>query len=264
MKTVFLKYLLLLWVVCLSSCNKVAVTGEGLTHKQANHIIAVLSTQGISANATKSGRKASDGYQVVVKRNKYLEAVQILDDNGLPEEEDRSYKYLNYDNNFLAVNSKEIEALKSDRALAVQLEELLTNHNGVSSAKVMLRQASVAPDSVGVAVVLKTRNSSVLTANEVTELVKIVVPELASEKIKVLISSEQEQKVFVNGVEVENGKILKVPLESLLYWNVAEGDEVALISFFFVMVALSGFVCFVIGYSFSNQKKNQKILLLMM
>jgi type III secretory pathway lipoprotein EscJ len=262
MKLNSVRYILLpLMAFFLCACNEVSVTGEGLSHKQANRIIAVLSAQGIPATAEKSGRKSSDGYHVLVKHNKYLEAVQILDNNGLPEEEDPSLKYLSSQGGFLSSNSKEIEALRADRALAVQIEDLFSNHAGVISAKAIVRQRSVMADSEGAAIIVRLRKEDALSQEDIEQLVQLVLPNIPLEKVKVISTVQEETEVLVNGVTLKNGEIVKVPLVSLLFWNVVEGDQYGLIMTFFAAVLLSGFICATLGYLLANfrysvRKKN--------
>ena len=116
-------------------------------------------------------------------------------------------------------------------------------------------------DSEGAAIIVRLRKEDALSQEDIEQLVQLVLPNIPLEKVKVISTVQEETEVLVNGVTLKNGEIVKVPLVSLLFWNVVEGDQYGLIMTFFAAVLLSGFICATLGYLLANfrysvRKKN--------
>ena len=106
----------------LSACQNSEVAHD-LSERQANEIIAVLSEQGIPAAASR-GTGARARFIVQVPSNHYSEAVSILHYEGLPKLEEPSVNELLSPKGFLP-NSRELESMRIDRAIATELENML-------------------------------------------------------------------------------------------------------------------------------------------
>ncbi len=164
--------LLLLSSALLCGCNTVAVQDE-LTQEQATEIVAALSSQGVSAFAQReTGGRGR--YRVEVKRGAYSDAIQILHERGLPSESRATFSELIAPRG-LVPDSREIEALRLDRALAAELEEALENNPAVASARVVVRVSSVPMEFAGeaersgVSVSLRIRPGTEVTESEAQE-----------------------------------------------------------------------------------------------
>jgi len=120
----------------LSGCDSIYVA-EDLSQKQARQVVAALNQNGIGAVAERqSGGGAK--YSVEISKKNYARATALLSEKNLPTEERASFEDLTSQSGLLP-RSREMEALSLDRALAVQLEELLLQNPKVRSSKVVIR-----------------------------------------------------------------------------------------------------------------------------
>ena len=248
MLKVFFRIIFLFSVLLLSACNDEQITDGGLTHKQANVIIATLGEKGIFATAEKSGRRASDGYFITVKSNNYLDAIKILNANDLPKEEDPYLKYLTKDDGFFSIKSKDIEGLKKDKILADQLEQLILNISNVKDVKVAVKNSNVKSDEVGVAITIMSSKTITNLSDELKKIVQTIIPNIPLERIRIitsLVNSEEED----NSSEQENNlKLRNSPAEKFFYWNVAVGDSRSLLIVLFIIIFSCSMICLLVGY----------------
>ncbi len=239
----------------LTACNEQSVR-DSITQKQANEIVAALSGYGITASVIKSGRGASGAYSVTVKRPQFTEAVKIIQDLGLPTEPEMSLREL-LTQHGLVPNPREIEALRVDRALSAELEELLENHPAVISARAVVRKFAAAGDKLGVSLVLRTRPSAPLLRDEVLRIVQTTIPGTSPESVEILSSEDlplQAENTKVAGVVRQGGQLISVPLVPFLFWRVPEGDRSGLVLAFLGVLIGMGAAGAVIGMTVSHLK----------
>ena len=139
-----LAFILLFCCGCLTGCGDVDLVSD-VSQSKANQIVALLSQNGVEAMAT----RASGGrgrYTVDVDRSSYSRAVTLISEAGLPGEDEQSFSDLVTSHGMLP-NSREIEALRVDRALGLELEEQLRAHPGVVAARVVVRMNFVKNNS---------------------------------------------------------------------------------------------------------------------
>lgn len=249
---------LALLALLLAACNKVPVA-QSLTQNQATEIVAVLNSQGIGAEANREigGR---DRYDVQVKHGDYSEAVAVLHAKGLPSEARPSFNELIAQRGIIP-NSREIEFLRLDRALAAEIEETLHNNPGIVNARVVVRvhalqntgSESVEP---GVSVVVLTRTGAVIDRSEIAAVVTRAVPGVSEDKVFVSIHAVPPDEGVLSTEGVMNagsGRVLRVPLTPFLWvWRVPESEynslALTLFGVILMVLVLGGVVGFWYAY----------------
>lgn len=240
--------LIIVLVVFLNGCNTVPIS-EDLSQSQANEIVAALSERGISASATReTGGRGN--FTVEIKRNYYTQAITLLQQLGLPGEKQPSFQELISPRGIIP-NSREIEALRLDRARAAEIEDLLKSIPGVVSTRVVVRSGN----NAGVSVLITTRAGVSFNESEVFEIVTRAVPGVERERI-FLAQHDQEKLPGVDTVQGAlnqgEGRVVALPLTIFLGgWRVPEDDYNSLalvLVFLMVMLFLLGWV---IGFWYS-------------
>lgn len=209
----------------LSACNTVPVS-ENISQKQAIEIVAALGKNGISAVAEKESAGRGK-YSVEVKRAQYAQAVALLQLNSLPAPEEPSFSDLIAQKGILP-NSREIEALRLDRAMAAELEEALQAHPSVAAVKVIVRQNSLAEKpEPGVSAVIRLKPGTEINLDSIRAVIQKTVPGVHPENISVEASVfTQNPAVLANeGVQNVAGEVIRRPLANFLWlWSIPEDD----------------------------------------
>ncbi|MBN8548294.1 MAG: hypothetical protein J0M12_03140 [Deltaproteobacteria bacterium] len=249
MASKMIKLGLLLLCLLLSGCNTVPVA-EDVSQTQANEIVAILSDHGISAMASReSGGKAK--YTVEVKRSYYSQAVSLLHEKGLPGERKSSFNEL-ISQNGLIPNSREMDALKLDHALATEVEEMMQNAPGIASARAIVRLNFLKNEQQpAVAVVVQSRPGAVVKPEDLVTLISQIIPGIQKERVTVSVSSaaETEKLSGSEGVFNDNGRVLRVPLAPFFFfWRVPEDDYNQIALLLFACIAVVAGVGAVFGY----------------
>jgi len=222
--------LLLALVLLLSGCNEVSVS-DNISQRQANQIVVALSAFGIPAEVEKSGRGQTNAYSVLVRRRNYAEALRIIEERNLPSKPDESLQDLIAQKGLMP-NPREIEALRTDRAMSKELEDLLENHAGVASAKAVVRKFAAGEGAKpGVSLVLQLREEGKLSKEEVVPLLQKVVPNIAAEDVNVIFSTREQPRTggeVVGVIGGPPGQAISLPLVPFLLWRVPAGDRYGL------------------------------------
>jgi len=123
-------------LVFLISCNNSKEITQNINAKQSAQIIVALNHVGIQSERvlTSSGRKTE--YKVLVSNNDYARALEILTEYELPKKESKEFETLINDSSYL---SSDLNSIKVNRALSLELERLLMEFPGVISANVLVR-----------------------------------------------------------------------------------------------------------------------------
>ena len=245
--------------VCVVGCKSVSVQDD-LDQKQANQIVSVLHAHGIAASASR-GRGGRSKYSVSVNSRQYSEAVSILTSKGLPGDPHVSFQELVAQRGLLP-NSREIEALRLDYALAVQLEETIQNFPQVAVSKVVVRSHSIGPEQEpSVSVVLQLVPGAKLDPAEVTNVVENAAPEVDSEKVSISMQAAMDSTPIKveEGVVNVDGNVIRVPLVPFLVgWRVPKDDYIDLalaLVVFLIAMAFLGIVC---GYWYATYKYSRE------
>ncbi len=215
-----------LLLVGFSACERVQVA-EDLNQQEAHEVINVLSQAGIQSESERGRGGSSAKYSVGVSRSDYTAAIKLLAQNSLPRESELSFSDL-LEPKGLIPNSREIEALRVDYALARELEELIANKAGVLSVKAAVRMHFSGADAAGpqVALVVKQKEKAAVNAGMLVPIVQSLVPGVAVDNIRVDLSvAEAPQSDFARyGIKNTSAGIIAVPLVPFLFWNIP-GDE---------------------------------------
>jgi type III secretory pathway lipoprotein EscJ len=226
-----IKLLLRCILLCLclgsfSACERVQVA-EDLNQQEAHEVINVLSQAGIQSESERGRGGSSAKYSVGVGRSDYTAAIKLLAQNSLPRERGLSFSEL-IEPKGLIPNSREIEALRVDQAIARQLEELIANKAGVLSVKAAVRMHFSGGESAGPQVALVIRQTSKASVNSVmlVPIIQSMVPGIPVENIRIDLSeAESTQSDYARyGIKTSAGGIIAVPLVPFLFWNIP-GDE---------------------------------------
>ena len=226
----------------LSGCGDSSVA-DGLAQRDANEIVAALRARGIEASTEKE-RGAKGRYTVSVSSDQFGEAAAALTELGLPAEQKLSFGELVAPSGILP-SSREVEALRLDRASAAEIEALLSQHPGVASAGVIVRmRAAQSGESPAVSVVVQKRAGDTLNEAAVREIVVRAVPGIRPEGIVLMIAEQRPPPVVADS----SGASL-VPF--LVFWRVPQDDygglSLLLLGLLVGITALAGLAGYIYG-----------------
>lgn len=245
--------LLLLLCLALTGCSRRAVV-EDLSQGEANHIVALLNGFGIHSFAERA-RGGRSKYSVEVKQSDYAEAVSLLAIHELPGEQRISFAELIEQQGFIP-NSREIETLRLDHAMAVELEEALENHPAVVRARAVIRSHTAStPAEAGASIVIQRYEDRELAEEAIKELVVHSVPGLAREKVTISISPFKIREGRLQRVGVSGGTdvAVAIPLVPFLTWSIPEDDFSDVILTLLLLGASALVVGGVAGYMAGNR-----------
>lgn len=246
----------------LSGCNDVPVAQE-VGQKEANQIVALLAANGIPAAASRES-SGKGRYSVNVSSRNYSPSVVLMSQNDLPRDDQSPINDLIAQHG-LVPNSREVEALRLDRALALELQELLAAHPAVVSAKVAVRLNFLGnAGEPAVSAVIQASAPDALTADAVAELVGSSVPGVKRDNIKVLVQSAPNSAAAAQGegagVYRKGQAAMHVPLASFLWWRVAEGDaaSITLVASLCLLIMLVAGA--LLGYWYGFFKQSRQVI----
>jgi type III secretory pathway lipoprotein EscJ len=238
----------------LAGCQGKEVAGA-LSQREANEILSLLNDNGIAGDLEKEAG-GRGRYGVVVASAVYPEAVSLLHSKGLPAERRANFDEL-VSGSGLMPPSRDAENLKIDRAIAVQLEELLRTYPGVSKAGVVasIRNGGVEPT---VAVVLSRKTGVVLDLEDVKQLIVRAVANLKLENIALSVKDEVATSPSPN---IVRGAGQLVPF--LGWWKVPEdqynGIAMSLLTVLLVVGVTSGLIGYFFG-QYSSVNDTEELL----
>lgn len=245
--------LLCLILASISSCSGSPIA-QDISQVQANEIVAVLNASGISAVAQReTGGKGK--YSVEVRRADYSQAVTILHERKLPGETRATFAELVMPSGLLP-NSREMDSLRLDRALATELEDLLATHADVFKVRAVVRMHFLRDGlEPGVSLVIQERVGRGVSQKEILDVVSRIVPGIKPEQIVLAVhpaSVEQSGGFSAEGAHNVAGTVVRVPLTPFLhFWRVPEDEYVQIVGvvalFLFVVAVVGG----IVGYWYS-------------
>lgn len=245
----------------LSSCRAVSIADD-INQTQANQIVALLHSHGISAYA-RHDSAGKDKYSIEVDRSYYSQAKTLLAEKNWPGPIKPNISELTASRGLIP-NSREMESLRIDNARAVEVEEILQAHPSILMAKAVVHFSAASEDSQrGVSIILQTRNGSNLNKADIEKIVAHVLPGVSSEKILVDIQEEvkPDSGQEIVGVLNDDGKVQKVPLVPFLFnWKVPEDDYNAMVYILITCFALLAIIGGLIGYWFGYYMHSKQFL----
>ncbi len=235
---------LVLFVFLCLGCGKTPVA-QDLTQRQANEIVALLSSKGIVAIAHKeSGGRGL--FSVQINPDQYPSAASLLHERGLPSEARPSARELLTPHGIIP-SSRQMEAMRLDYVLASQIEEMLQSHAAVSQARSVVRlnfvQEGQAPSA---SVVIELRAGAPAVDREViAALVQRAIPGIPPENLSITISASTEPASTAVGSHLVAADQL---VDFLWFWRVPAGDYLGLALLFSVALLLVGAAAVAVGY----------------
>lgn len=183
---------LLLICLCLAAC-KVEVYG-GLSEDQANLMLGTLLKRGIDVVKEDKGK---NGFTIMVEENQLVQALDILQENSLPQE-----KYKNIGEVFSGqgmISSPSEEDARMAYAIAQELSETFSRIDGVLTARVHVVMGKVdeavnlriAP-SVGVFIRHNPDSAVVNMVSKIREISARSVPGLTTDNVSVMLVPVRE------------------------------------------------------------------------
>jgi type III secretory pathway lipoprotein EscJ len=158
----------------MSGCGSTPVADD-VGQREANQIVSVLEERGIPAQVSKA-RGSKGKYSVAVADARYSEAAGILTQVGLPADKKASFQEMIATNGIIPP-SREVEALRVDRAAAAEIEDILRARPEVAGVSVLLRARAF--DSKGVpsaTVVIQRRAGVEIDLDTVRQIAARAVP----------------------------------------------------------------------------------------
>lgn len=236
-----LKTILMAWCfACIASgCGSTPVADD-VDQREVNEIVAALSKHSVEARPVKA-RGAKGRYSVVVDDGDFTRAAQVLTRLGFPTEKKPSFEDLTTGNGFIPP-SREVEALRLDRAIAAELEEVIRSRSDVSTVSVLVRMHSRdAHERATVTVIAQSVGAATFDVSEVREIAKRAVPGIQSDDVYVSVSPTRDREGVQAGQQHELVSFLGV-------WRVPAEDHGGLVILVVVLVAASALLAGLAGY----------------
>lgn len=255
-----LRVLLAVLLGFLAGCGGTPVS-QDLTQNEANEIVAMLTSQGISA-VSKREVGGRGFYSVEIRDDRYPEAISLLHAKGLPRERSPWVKEI-LSSQGIIPSSREIESLRLDYALGAQIEDILRTHPAVSAARVIVRMNSIKEGEEPSAVaVVQIRSGAKVAVEEFPQLILGSVPGLKLEHIKVVqgdVKDEGGKKHVTVGVTDEGTYLLQVPLVPFLFfWRVPQSEYTGLALTILGVLFIVGAMGIGLGYWSGLYRQSQK------
>lgn len=243
------RVLFLLLIGLLSACQGEQV-GSGLDQNRANHMVAALSARGIGAVARKeAGGRGTFG--VWVEKSARGEAAVLIDEQGLLEKGSSSFEDL-ISNQGILPSSREVEQLKVDRAVAIEVERLIENIPGVVSARAIVRQSFLKEsEQPTVSVVIEDESEAQGRQEQFAAIVLSAVPGVLRDRILIAVEHSKVDNDLRREIGILNikGKPIPLPLENFLgIWRVPKDDYSSLAYTLVALIAACIFIGGIIGY----------------
>lgn len=180
-------------VFSICGCGSKPVATD-LSQREAHEIISLLQDSGIDSTADRDrGGKAK--FTVSVSAAEYLKSIKILHEHNLPAEHTVSFNDLIGESGLLPA-SRDVESMRIDRAMAMEVEELLGAMPGVASSAVVVRAKSAEQGSVpSIAVVVQKRGAEVVDQEKIKELVGRAMPNIAPDNISITIEQTKNDGI---------------------------------------------------------------------
>jgi len=249
-------FALLALSLLLTACGSVPVADD-LSQNQANQIVSVLNSSGVSAVAERQ-TGARGGYVVKVSSSRYARAIDIITQKNLPSPVQESFADIIAPKGFMP-DSREMEALRLDHALSVQLQELLSSLPKVKSARAIVRRHFLQPRSnPGVSITIGYAENHPPDHEAVRSLVSQVVSGIDPEKISLSIFELESDSLMTleEGVFNQDGQVMRIPLAKFIFgWRVPEEDYRGIVLFMVAFGLILGLMGTLVGYWYGYVKQ---------
>lgn len=253
-----LRFVCLLLVLLLSACRSEKIA-ENVTQYQAHQIISHLNRQGISAT-TEAAIGAKDRYSISVDSSDRLVAIDLISSTNLLPKPGSDFNELTKAQGFLP-NSRAVENLRIDHAIALELEELLGQLPEVSQAKAIVRLNYLEDQQTPmVSLSLVVENKELVDQAQLISVIQKSVPGVSQENIVIMLNSKvSTSSVYeVTGIQKDGTRLVPVSLVPFLFWRVPAGTEKELGMSLLVILILIGIAAYVVGNFLGKNKSSRK------
>ena len=237
----------------MTACKE-EIVARNLDQKQANEIVSVFSKFKISSKVTKD-INSKKLLMIKVARDDYEEAASILTVKGLPKDKGASFSEVISHHGILP-DSKRMEDLRLDKALALEIEDTLAKINEFSNVSVVVRKeylGELAKPQVSVLLISNVEDEYINYDN-VFDIIQTAIPGIEKDNIKIIVEMESNNDLlngnFAKSLDKDNPKLIR--LEKFLgKFNVSKDDYSRLsmfyisslfISFFLGAIAISAYI----------------------
>lgn len=235
--------------IALSACDSKSVADD-VTQREANEIVAVLGKSDISSDTVKQ-RGGKGRYAVVVDSSDFAAAAETLTRLGLPAEKRPSFEELTSGNGIIPP-SHEVESLRLDRALAVELEGLFLSRGDLSQISVIVRSHSCRSGERPMVTVLAQRLAGAqVDATALREVARRAVPGILDDDVYVSVSDGN----FGAGgaaVKVASATQGEELVSFLGFWRVPANDYAGVVLAVLGLLVLAAGLSGLAGYLFGQ------------
>jgi len=222
-----------------------APVADDVGQREANEIVAVLRERGIKGYVTR-GKGASARYSVSVTSSDFGEAASILSRLGLPGERKATFQEMTASSGIIP-SSREVEALRMDRALAAQIEDMLRTRSDVYVASAVVRNHAVLGQGrPAVSIVVQRYPNGKLSEQELKDMVAHSVFGVSRDDVYVSLMDAQG---FQSDSANHHGSGADELVPFLVYWRVPASEYnqlaallVGLLVFAAALAALAGYI----------------------
>lgn len=182
------KYLFFLFVLLLAACREVTLV-DNQRQSDAAKIVALLGDEGIDAAAMESDPSFRGKYRVTIPSDRYAAAMSSITRHGYPKNETQTFAELT-ESSALTPASREVEAIKADRAVAVEIEQVLSSFNGIEAPSVLVRHHQCKRSELSTVVVIGDVTKD-FTDTQRAELLRVVtqaVPGIVSDNVSLVLT----------------------------------------------------------------------------
>lgn len=251
--------LLVILLSLVAGCNREQIVSD-VNQIQANEVIAKLGASGIEAFVVpESGGRGK--FSVEVDSDNRIAATTILVEEGLPKPLRQSVEDILAPGGLMP-NSREIDAARLDRAIALQIQELIESLPAVSQCKAVLRVNYLGDSEKPAASLVITTAAGGGTGGgpglkeQALPLIKRLLPGLSADDLTIEVVTEPVQAQSQPPTGTEQG--MNQPTDEFSYfllWQIPRGSYSGLAITVIVSIVLMGIVGVVVGYwlGFSSQ-----------
>lgn len=254
--------ILFVLLLLLAGCER-AQLAEDLRQDEAHEIIKTLSQAGIQSDSSK-GKGAASGYAVSVSKSDYLASIDVLSKSGLPRQREKGFTEL-VEPQGLIPNSRELEALRIDHALAREIEEALKNKAGVYNVKAVVRyHFGVNPEQAtkpNVAIVIRQQAGAAISTNSLRSLVQSFVPGVLPSDINIDLSEieSKSESLARYGIKSSESGMIAVPLVPFLFWHIPGDEQRALALTTLGLIAAAMLLGLLLGYYYAFYSRFRRV-----
>ncbi len=241
---------LALLLLFMTGCGKTTLV-DNATQKRAMQIVVALYKHGLSATTARE-TGAQDRYRVEIDEGHYAQALAAIERDGLLDDPAPSFEELTSSSSFFPA-SREVEALRMDYALAVEMKRVLEEMPGIARAQVLVRKRFGSKEETipSVSILLRAAAGAAIDEHAVRELAHRSVPGLSNDRV--FLSIERSQDGAPTGAEAgavnDSGDVSYVPLVPFIFkWRVPKDDYTGFALLFLSCLFLIGIVSVMFGY----------------